>query len=162
MRKRIKKTSLVFARRKTTVSRGKRGKHFLSLKKVLFILLIAFLSVGSMYTGHLFAKNSTFPVFENKVPKAVIQPVVLARGREPLEKLLEEKEILFEEISYATTSSTAVITLQKNSFAYIDSSGNLANQIEQLSKILTRMKIENPGKLIKYIDLRYGRPIVKF
>lgn len=163
-RKALKKTSLVFARRKTTISRGKRGKTFFNSKKMFIALGIIFLGAGSVYAGHLFARTAPAPFFmKNKAPNVVLQPVVEAKeNKTSLEELLREKNIEFEGVSYATTSATAIITLQKNSFVYLDISENIEGQVGVLSNVLGRIKIENPGKNISYIDLRYKRPLIKF
>lgn len=165
MKKRAsQKSSLIFARRNSTFTKSKRGRKLFSSKKFFIFLGLILLGFSSLYTGHLFAKNTPIPFFlKSKEPKVVIQPFVEPKKKKiSVEELLESKNISYEKISYATTSSTAVITLQKNSFVYIDSSGNIENQIHVLSNVLERLKIENPGKVIGYIDLRYDRPLVKF
>jgi len=166
MRRRVSNPpSLIFARRKSGKGFQKRRKKLFSLKKVLTYSFFAVLACASIFGGYLFARFGNVPVFfEKKELEKVVIPINISESNKelPIEKLLEKEDIFFDSVSKATTSATLVIMLEKNSFAYLDFSEDLEPQVQVLANIIKRVKIDNPGKKIKYIDLRFGKPIIKF
>lgn len=157
-------SSLVFTKRELKKNRKRRaGSSKRFIRKIVFIGLFVVLSMGSIFGGYLLARSSYFPAFiKNKEPEAVIKPInITGKEAPPVDKLLQIAGVQFEEISYATTSSTLIITLEKDSFVYFDTTTDISSQITVLKTILKRMKIDNPGKKINYIDLRFGKPIIK-
>ena len=156
---------LVFAQRKSTKGFQKRGKKALSLKKVLSYGLFVVLAFASISAGVFFARFGAIPdIFKNKEPERVINPIDVSKNesQKPIEELLEQEDVLFESVTKATTSATLIIVLGKNSFAYLDFSEDLEPQVKVLANIIKRVRIDNPGRKIRYIDLRFGKPIIKF
>lgn len=166
MRRKIPASSpLVFARRKTTKGFQKRGRKVHSFKKVLSYGLFVILACVSIFAGYFFARFGGMPdIFKNKESERVIKPIEVSKNgsQKPIEKLLEQENVQFESVTKATTSATLIIVLGKSSFAYLDFSEDLEPQVKVLANIIKRVKIDSPGKNISYIDLRFGKPIIKF
>lgn len=156
-------SSLVFARRRTTKNIQRQKKSIrISWKMLAYIFLIGFFAAGSVYAGHFIARGGTLDFRDAKAVREVVHPIAQSIDKkESTMDLLEKQGIEFDEISLATTSSALIITLEKNSYVYLNSSEDIESQIKVLSNILLRIGIENPGKKVHYIDLRYYRPIVK-
>lgn len=92
----------------------------------------------------------------------LIRPDSVIPGTDVFRKELVRYGIQFESIAYATQSSTLVVKLPRNVYAYLSTTLNPSSQARLLANILSRVAIENKGKILKYIDLTHEKAIVKF
>lgn len=114
-----------------------------------------------VFTLSLFFLKEYLPKPQLK-SSSIISPEVENNKVENFRKELKKKGINYESITLATTSSTMIVKLGKDSYAYVNTLKDPIAQIKILSEILVRLGIENPDKKIKYIDLRFEKAVVKY
>lgn len=164
MRIKQKHSSLVFAKR-TTGSFSVKKKRNLIRPRFFIGLLIIFLFFAGIVLGYMLLKKNVVSLprqtSENKTP--IVRPISEKKDRiVQLQKILSENQIDYMLITAASQSATIIIELESGAYVYVKNADEALGQIPILSQIITRTGIEQPGKKISYIDLRFENPIVKF
>lgn len=127
--------------------------------KMFFVFLVSvlfFITAIAAYQLQPF-----FPKFGVRTTE-VISPNVSASSLGVFNAALKQKGIQFDTMKVATESPTVVVFLSKGGYAYLDLNTDVEAQVSLLSRILSRITVDNPNKKIKYIDLRHEKAIVGF
>lgn len=155
-----KRPAQVFSRSAGVVSSGKvRFRQKTMQKKTILLLLIG---LGFFILSILAYK------FQNIFPHltsdnvALVRPDSAVQDKSAFKNALAANGIQFESLTYATQSSTLIVGLPNNAYAYLNTTLDPVSQAKLLANILSRVTIENKGKVLKYIDLTNEKAIVKF
>lgn len=95
-------------------------------------------------------------------PSSIVKPNDTHNKSLSFEDALKAENIEYTSLSYASQSSTLIVTFPDKSYAYFDTGLSPTGQAKLLEKILSRMRIEKPHAKLKYIDLRFEKAVVKF
>lgn len=109
----------------------------------------------------LYQFQSIFPKFRTG-STIVVSPDVGPSSLGSFNTALKDKNIQFDTMKVATESPTLIIFLSNGGYAYLDLNTNAQIQTELLSRILSRILVDNPSKKLKYVDLRHEKAIVGF
>lgn len=131
----------------------KLGKIFIFFCVSVLFLVLAIIAYFMQPFIPKFGDNST---------AEIISPNVSASSLGVFNAELKQKNIQFDTMKIATESPTVVIFLSNGGYAYLDLNTDASAQVTLLSRILSRITVDNPNKRIKYIDLRHEKAIVGF
>ncbi len=109
----------------------------------------------------LAAFPSILPTFGSSNEK-ILAPNASIQSLSVFNTQLKSKNIQFDTMSVATESPTVVVYLSNGAYAYLDLHTNAKAQADLLSLILSRIASDNQPKKLKYVDLRYDKPVVKY
>lgn len=152
----MKGMNIFFLKRKRLETRSRQK----ALNKKTLIILLA----GIVF----FALSILAYKFQNLVPRVqsdtntLVRPDSQVQDSVAFKKELIRYGVQFESIAYATQSSTLIVRLPGDAYAYLNTNLDPSSQARLLSNILSRVSIENKGKILKYIDLTHEKAIVKF
>lgn len=153
--------NIFFLKRKRPIHVFSRSR---SRQKTLHKKTLTFLFIGVCF----FALSILAYKFHNLVPRipsemgTLVRPDSSSQDSSVFKKELVRYGIQFESITYATQSSTLIVKLAQDAYAYLDTTLSPSSQVRLLSDILSRVAIDNKGKTLKYIDLTHEKAIVKF
>ncbi len=139
-------------RARKSIKLAKPGKTHL----VLFLSFVFLLICVVLYNF-----PSILPVFESG-SQEIIAPNALKPSLSVFNTQLKSKNIQFDTMKVATESPTVVVYLSDGAYAYLDLNTDAASQVDLLSLILSRISQEANSKKLKYVDLRFDKPVVKF
>lgn len=134
------------------LSLGKPSKQFL-------LLIVSFLFLFSCIA--LAAFPSILPTFGSSNEK-ILAPNASTQSLSVFNTQLKSKNIQFDTMRVATESPTVVVYLSSGAYAYLDLHTDAKAQADLLSLILSRITAETQPKKLKYVDLRYDKPVVKY
>lgn len=94
--------------------------------------------------------------------EAIVTPNISAPNLSKFNAHLKEYNIQFDTMRVATESPTVVVYLSSGAYAYLDLNTDPKAQADLLSVILARINREPSNQKLKYVDLRFEKPIVKY
>jgi len=124
---------------------------------LLLVLSVAFLLLCVV----VYNMQDLLPKFNGRT-EAIVIPNAPAPSLSLFNKQLKEKNIQFDTMRIATESPTIVVYLSSGAYAYLDMNTDAKAQVDLLSMILARINREPSVQKLKYVDLRYEKPIVKY
>ncbi len=116
----------------------------------------------------IFSASILLYIFQDTIPKIKLPSSTTVMNPRPAEvedsipTALNSEGVVFEKVYYATESPTIVVRLPDNVYAYLLTNADSVSQVRLLKNILLRLQIENKNKKLKYVDLRFEKPIIKF
>ncbi|MBP9815439.1 MAG: hypothetical protein KBC63_03895 [Candidatus Levybacteria bacterium] len=147
-------------RQKRNLSQSVRKTGIKKRNGILFILF---------FTGtFIFTTSIILYIYQDNIPKIVLPSSTTimspraAEEEESIPTMLQKEGVVFEKIYYATESPTIVVRLPDDAYAYLLTNADSASQVKLLKNILSRLQIESKNKKLKYVDLRFEKPIIKF
>ncbi|HMS22682.1 MAG TPA: hypothetical protein PKA38_02850 [Candidatus Levybacteria bacterium] len=147
-------------RQKRNLSQSARKIGDKKRNDILFLLFF----IGITF----FSASILLYIFQDTIPKIKLPSSTTVMNPRPAEvedsipTVLNSEGVVFEKVYYATESPTIVVRLPDNVYAYLLTNADSVSQVRLLKNILLRLQIENKNKKLKYVDLRFEKPIIKF
>lgn len=147
-------------RQKRNLSQSVRKTGVKRRNDIFFILLF----IGIF----IFSASIFLYIFQDNIPKitlpssATVMSPRATEEEDSIPTVLQKEGVVFEKIYYATESPIIVVKLPDNAYAYLLTNADSISQVKVLKNILSRLQIENKSKKLKYVDLRFEKPIIKF
>lgn len=143
------------------INRGGGGNLKFSFKPTRTTLVFFFSILFLFLCIVAYSFQSIFPKFKTG-GDVIVSPKVGSSSLGVFNTALKDKNIQFDTMKVATESPTLVVFLSNGGYAYLDLNTNPETQTALLSRILSRILVDNPNKKVKYIDLRHEKAIVGF